>query len=429
MERECPDCYELWASKEANEASKRIAWGAKVHRKTMLDSGTSKRPRLVHCVVSVRDHGTVEGLRGQSYQIAKSHGITGGSSVYHPFRKDKYDGQYTLQDCVHFHIIGLAPKDIVQGGLDEDLETAFDYMAGRMMDLPLLFMEHRGLSDWSEVSEDQKDEWVLKIVRKSVNRTKPFFKVIQDDEYKDYRGFRSGRAIKRCVQYLLTHCGIIEGTHALTYWGSLSNRTLPASAIHALFPVRRADDGPDFDPIGPDSKVNPECPVCGCRDTESCSAWDSTSWSDRHNVSLHLEPDWSPDEIGPYESVWDCIIGTLTKDAYGNPRSGLTEDELFSYIFITDEETASRFRAVLKWNLETGRLVEDDYGKLRLGPTPYSLDKALNEARFISSTAKGDDKLRELILKNPSADNPIMSDDGFVFDSLLERFDRGCGWC
>ena len=82
MKRECPDCSELWAAKEARIASKRLSWGAKLHRKRLFDAGERRQPRLVHCVVSIIDDiENIDDIRRLAVQIAKSHGLLGGLSV------------------------------------------------------------------------------------------------------------------------------------------------------------------------------------------------------------------------------------------------------------------------------------------------------------------------------------------------------------
>lgn len=420
MQRTCPDCYEKWASKEARVASKRVSWAAKCLRTRNLTLGIVKHPRLVHIVVSVRDRGTVEELRREAYAIAKSKGISGGAVVFHPFRQDKYDGRYTLQDCVHFHIIGFAAGDIKPGGTDIDLESAFEYAGGRMMDLPLLFMEHRGMTDWDEITEEQKTDWVERIMRKSINRTRPVFKHIDDDEYKDYRGFRSGRAVKRCIQYLLSHCGIIEGMHTLTWYGSMSYRTMTATQITDMYPSC----------LDPDPEVKTECPVCGSRDTEPCIEYDpvysreairspNPKPFDFYERRTHKEPSWPEGTQGAHEQAWHII------ETWLNERGGrLTRNEF-------DEATAEGtiVREVLDMNLKSGRLVEqrnrrgDDDWIMYASPE-FGLDSALVIMHYIEGEAKGDERLRRLIEANPGDENDILSDIGFVFGSTLERFAR-----
>jgi hypothetical protein len=432
----------------------------------MLESGKLKKPRFVHVVVSVRDRGTVEELRDETNRLAKSHGITGGICVFHPFRKDKYDGRYTLQDCVHFHIIGFAPGNIVQGGVDVDLDTAFEYMNGRMMDLPMIFMAHRGLNEWAEVTEEQKRDWFDRVVFKSIKRTRPFFKVVEDDDYKDFRGFRHGLGVRGCIQYLLTHCGVIEGTHAVTYWGSMSYRSLPAvgwAAGHYLKRDRKLDCFHiewreartgilDLFPraLDPDPKVHPKCPVCGSRDTEPCEVWDSTNWYDRQQIPVHPEPDWPVEDVGPDEVMWSVLTSALAlKDIYGIKRKYFTRDELLD-LFIDPEAVVGpdhlvicRDEQVLSWNLKSGRLVELDSGVVTFGPSEYNLHKALaemwgietiaREGLSVRPTTRGDDKLQAMLQKferdhTEEGEPDWMSDESLVFGTPMERFARGCGW-
>lgn len=209
MMRECPDCYEKWASKEGSEASFRL-WQVSL----IL---YAYPVRKMHCVVSLPDRGeTVEELREKTRKILKSKGLTGGCLIPHPFRQDD-DFQYVPDGYLHCHAICIAPGDIKPG---------------------------------------KKGELYGAI-----------FKVIPDAQYGDYRGLRDRISAKRLIQYLLTHCGLVKGKHALTWFGvasynSLSNEKLEAS-----------------DPIGWNELRTPKeriCPLCGSSDTEPCLQMDWT---------------------------------------------------------------------------------------------------------------------------------------------------------
>ena len=94
MKRECPDCSELWAAKEGRIASKRLSWGAKLHRKRLFDAGERRQPRLVHCVVSIIDDiENIDDIRRLAVQIAKSHGLLGGSRFLMTRRDGEHGGE------------------------------------------------------------------------------------------------------------------------------------------------------------------------------------------------------------------------------------------------------------------------------------------------------------------------------------------------
>jgi hypothetical protein len=354
-------------------------------------------------------------LRREAYVIAKIHGVDGGACVFHPFRKDKYDGQYTLHDCIHFHIIGFSAGDIKQGGTDVDLDSAFEYLRGRMADLPLLFMEHRGLTDWAEVREAQKEDWVFRVVKKSINRTRPVFKHVDDDEYKDYRGFRSGRAVKRCIQYLLSHCGIIEGMHTLTWFGSMSYRSMTSTQITEEYPSC----------LDPDTEVKPQCPVCASRDTEPCVEYDPVYSReavrspnprpyDFIERKTHAPPSWNENAIGPHERAWKWI------ESFSQAHGGFSRNAF-------EEATVANSiaRDVLDMNLKSGRLIENqDDDWIKVAPAAFGLDGALIMMRYIQGEGRGDERLKHLIAANPGDEPDIMTDVGFVFGSTLERLER-----
>lgn len=252
MMRECPNCMEKWASREARFASWRMWTGAKLvartggeperarAEQTMTWEDYIKREtedptrgwgwrdcRVLHVVISVPDtRQGIEVSRKQALAVAKKHNLSGGLMVYHPFRQDD-DHQFVLDGFVHYHLIALVHGDVPPGGTD-----------GRVL-----------------------------------------FKVIKDAEYGNYRGFRDPTGIRRVVHYLLSHCGIIEGRHALTWWGTLSYNKLPDQFLKDSYP----------DAWLAIHEIRRCCPVCGSSDTEPCEIWDNTVWHYRR-VPLHPPP-------------------------------------------------------------------------------------------------------------------------------------------
>jgi len=233
-ERGCPRCFERWARKEAHEAARRVVWGSKVVAPTVpvffqyhpfksgrLYESPGGDLRNVHLIVSLKEHpGTsVRAYRQDAYRILRDHNIEGGAVVIHPFRKDDYDAAYTLDGYVHFHCPGMNFEDIPPGGTDFDSEGEL-----------------------------------------------AIFKHIPDSEYGDYRGFRSQLAVERELTYLLSHAGVAEGFHSLTYFGSLAPCKLSADDIQAVYEDSLLDGG-KADPIEP----GPGCPLCGSHETEPCT--------------------------------------------------------------------------------------------------------------------------------------------------------------
>ena len=173
MNRECPNCYEKWAFREGKIASWRI-WTGSMQRCAEAEWNWQEC-RILHAVISLPDRGDLLAEnRSRARTIAKKHNLDGGVMVCHPFDQDGF---------VKFHIIALAHGDVLPGGTDGDV----------------------------------------------------IFKVVRDAEHGDYRGFRDVASIKRAVQYLLTHCGIYEGRHALTWWGSLSYNKMPIQKLEDNF--------------------------------------------------------------------------------------------------------------------------------------------------------------------------------------------------
>lgn len=196
--RSCPHCGVLWASLEARKASARlwIGW----HK---LSAIQKRNGRLLHIVVSVNPkvahERDVRELRSDAYALCRRHGVLGGTCVIHPFRDDD-DGNYT-EDGLHFHIVGYAPADVVAG--------------------------------------DGKDGML--------------FKVVRDAKRGDFRGFQRMREVRHCLAYELSHAGIKDNLHGLTWWGAMAYNNLSQQTLLDEYP----------EAFAPPEK---RCPACGGTD-------------------------------------------------------------------------------------------------------------------------------------------------------------------
>lgn len=176
--RECPNCYEKWAFKEAKIASARLWAGTRDYYR-----GTPHR--IMHIVVSFRDDSSrdLSDYRAEAGRILRKHGATGTAIIPHPFRQNE-SGHFEKDGYIHFHCIGVFPGEIKPG------EPRAGYL----------------------------------------------FKVIPDAKRHDYRGVRRERDLKNLIRYLLTHCGIVKGRHSLTWTGFLSYRNLTNAMLEEKFP-------------------------------------------------------------------------------------------------------------------------------------------------------------------------------------------------
>lgn len=245
LERSCPNCFERWAAKEARAASQRISWGAK----TLQLRHPGAKLRLLHVVVSQSDKvGNERKARQLAYQLCRRHSIEGGAAIFHPWRREEDSLEFVPDGNLHHHFCGVNFGDVKPGGPLGELRIQVDEV---MRDPARYFnslgelLEERFLDDWRP--------WCAFI-----------FKVMDDDEYGDFRGLRSQRASERLLQYLLTHAGLTDGQHALTYFGSLAYNRLPESEISRSFSESLKDG----------SKTNRKkpqvCPACGSAETSAC---------------------------------------------------------------------------------------------------------------------------------------------------------------
>jgi len=229
MSRECPNCMEKWASNEARFASWRTWTGSK--RRCHDKMWAWRDCRVLHGLISIPDVGQgIEASRKQAIRVAKKHHLDGGLMVYHPFRQEE-SSAFVQDGFVHYHIVALAHGDVLPGGTDDGI----------------------------------------------------IFKVIKDAEFQDYRGFVGPLGIRRVVHYLMSHCGILEGRHALTWWGSLSYNMLSNGFLKESYPEawKAVNERP-----------NPRCPSCGSRNTEPVNTPQDIGWGSERPI--HHSPFASP---------------------------------------------------------------------------------------------------------------------------------------
>lgn len=170
--------------------------------------------RVVHAVVSIPDTGQgIEESRSQARAIAKKHNLDGGLMVYHPFDKEGF---------IKYHVLALAHGDILPGGTDENV----------------------------------------------------IFKIVKDAENQDYRGFVGPAGIRRALHYLLSHAGIIQGRHALTWWGSLAYRNFPDRILKESYPEAWEDV----------HDTRARCPFCGSRNTERDETPQDFGWPSKRPI-------------------------------------------------------------------------------------------------------------------------------------------------
>ena len=222
MMRECPRCYQKWASKEAKESSARYWMGSRLLSRS--EGRDWRTRRILHVVISFRDLGEdLHDLRSRARMIAKNHGVVGGCMIEHPWRKGE-DNQYVPDGYIHFHVFSLVFGDLKPGSEFEP---------------------------WGAI-----------------------FKVVPDARRNDFNGFRKARELRDAIRYALTHAGIRKGRHALTWFGELSYNMMSNKRLDDAFPGV-------LDRV---KSWERKCPRCGSTDVEELEGWDYTSWVERRWV-------------------------------------------------------------------------------------------------------------------------------------------------
>lgn len=187
-ERQCPHCSYLWARKEARIMKGRVWDGRDYYR----ERGTTYR--LHHIIVSYRigipdDGNAYRNLRRDTYKLAGKARLDGGCIVFHPWRENRDKLTYDVVGP-HFHIFGLG------------------------------------------------------------KRIRPSTEVIPYDEdivFKRVRHFNAKQMDP--WEYVLNHCGIMKGTHAVVWFGNLA--------------YNKMEKGYREERAGEKSVRTPLCPYCG----------------------------------------------------------------------------------------------------------------------------------------------------------------------
>jgi hypothetical protein len=246
LRRECPVCYEKWAFREAMVASWRMWTGSKMIARDQMWSW--RECSIVHAIVSIVDVGqTLDEAKAEAYRVFREHRVLGGTMVFHPFDQVGY---------LKFHATG--------------------FVHGR----------------WEPGTNAD-----------------PLFRVIRDPGSSEgapvYRGIRDVKALRRCIQYLLTHAGILEGRHALTWWGLLSYNKLPSSVLKEAYPDAYAEI----------HYSGRRCPVCGSH------AVDWTQY-DRCETGYFPVTPPDPEYRHGFSSRWEAgvcpVCGILTRGSAGS---------------------------------------------------------------------------------------------------------------
>ena len=432
-ERQCPSCYERWASKEARRASKRLLGGSKTLNATAyLVNRSNRKGRLPHVVVSLRDIGlSPDEYFEVAYALSKKHGVVGGCAVFHPFRQDDFD-RWILDGCVHVHVIGYAPGDIEPGGTDFALDRDSPYCALTEFD-EILDVRLRGrFNQWHTDDPEKIDipDLCWATLYDMIDWMRPVFIHVPDKEYstpelKDYGGLRSERAGKRLVRYLLTHTAIRDGQHALRWFGVLSYNKMSQNQIEEVYPGIMQED----------ESLTSECSVCGSRDIEPCIELDFTRRPSLIvptiydnlkrrpiEIPVYPDPDYPAGTPHPDAALWslikDVMYGTIreVRGPDGAKRNGCSLDYLVHVLDVPSE----RILRIIELRKQTGFVEETESGILRLRHD-FVLDSALATLCALRDEAKSGRDLRlERLLERFSAADDVHTDTGFVFGSHLE---------
>lgn len=215
QQRECPECWKGWVVSEGIQAAART-WVLT----NELYAGRHHR-RIVHAAVSLPyEKGmSYSQMRLKATRIAMNHGLSGGCAITHTHRAK--NGEYIPDGYVHFHIVGIALGSI-------------------------------------------------KVFSKG--ESAPYlFKVIKDKRFNDFRGVRTYKELRKLISYQLSHCAIVKGRHALSYFGFLGYHTT-IMGVHFNTNARFKEDYPAAAAHLMDLKTV-MCPNCGSTEVDIILPW------------------------------------------------------------------------------------------------------------------------------------------------------------
>lgn len=229
MARECPNCYQAWAAREAAAAGQRLTaflvahWESQPWRKIEYNrwreavgnpNSTKEECRLYelqtyHTVVSfdavdLSGSNDVKAIRTKAYRIASSYGIMGGAAIVHRRGLD--------DPGTHVHIVGVAGYIRPGNGADGVV--------------------------WKVIPHNGKWYARTQLERETI------------------------------IKYALTHCVIADDLHALTWFGCLAYNKFSSKIVEYEIKAGFVD-ARDFERC---------CPNCGSSNVSKCFQMDYTAW-------------------------------------------------------------------------------------------------------------------------------------------------------
>lgn len=198
----CPECYFWTATKAAKAVNDRLTGVQRAY------AAVGKHPgKLTHVTFSIPetdyDNFDLEKSRKQVYKYAEMIGLNGGVVIFHPFRI-KAEYRKPLYDAVKAAgMLGGLWAGVHSNALKVPTWKEYTYFAPHFHIIGYLPKIAMKSNDFYELTG-----WVYKSI-----------------------GYNKERDVFRTARYLFTHCAVIEGKQACTYFGVAANNKTSVEVI------------------------------------------------------------------------------------------------------------------------------------------------------------------------------------------------------
>jgi hypothetical protein len=388
--------------------------------------------------------------RRLAYAVCRRHGISGGVVIFHPWRRDDDDNQYVPDGYWHFHVIGLHLMATTPGGTDPDFPDGSGLVFKHIKDeeygnyggirsqrgisrVLQYQLSHAGLKEGSQALTYFGLLHHSMIPKEKLERTYPL--CLEDDGKTDPRSVDrcpicGSKEVESCIQTEIEY--VRTRGEPGEHFAGIGERLVHAEPIYKPTPEK-------FD----EEKTNLEAEFQNLYDEEPVP-------SERHKLTKDRQTERA--RLASRELEF-CNLNDPLMKAWFWLKTMLENGPVRVDLLVTSPskelvtERAEVERAGLAWtpppddseilqkcidlNIRHGRLgITPSEEYLFLEPPEYDLDQALRDVRGIVKAPRGppmqDPMLERLLRARPGPRDDILTDEGYIFGPLLDKYRNQC---